>query len=494
MPQYPAGFENLVPQPTPPSQSHVRRNVGIGGTALALLGTAVTVIVSAGHALGFSLSRIQLLAAFSFGLALLVIGAGMLIWLAVGDRLKRLWHWIPVRLRSPIYAPGHREGQSSLTFEGGLEVEFKPAPTAGLGEQPDVAERYQALLAPLGGKLLPGSPRAAVFDHVVRVAQNSKVRVDVVELHAVVENMYQATRLRDAPKDWFEVRPINENGRPRWEVRLEWRAQGLLVRDTEDEAEALKKWLRTLMAEVRELSSQPHPTPEVASETGSPVPSEQSTSNQQLAADLAEQRRLVEEHSAKLEPVIGPRPSAASSPRGTAERLTGPPIPIPPYVVRTRVQSPDVFIAIVNGDAIATYRGQVVEVGGAREDPAVPWSIPWRDGSGLETQIAAPGETRLLRLGTGDGMGDAASYSQSGGIHFALFHLHTVHGGPVTVEPPTKAGLSDFATRDHLFEIQLRIYCDDTGTDFMVRLGFVNEKDATGNIKVSASIADWDNR
>jgi hypothetical protein len=185
-------------------------------------------------------------------------------------------------------------------------------------------------------------------------------------------------------------------------------------------------------------------------------------------------------------------PTQAAARQGTARLHTGPSLPPPDFDIRPQVQSPDVFLAVVNGDQRHRYRAQLLGLAGARDPLATPWNIPWRDDGSSDRALAA-GETQLLVIGTGDGMGNALEKPRPQQLHCGLFHLAQVHGSSITVEP-VSANLSDFAKRSHLFEAQVRVYCDDEASDFSVRLGFLNENDSAGKIRVNATVFDWTER
>jgi len=355
-------------------------------------------------------------------------------------------------------------------------------------------ELYARLLEPFAGDLDPGGPpHAAIFDYVVKMVMNGQLHLDATEVRAVVENMYWAAAPRDPPTDWFEVEAWTGDQRGGWHVHLQARAFGELVRRDEAEARKLQDWLRRLMRDIRDLPQVREFYP-----LGAPIQrlgksaAHGNRSDDRLQAELAAQRDTLRDHMNDLATILSPR-STTTLLHGTASPHTGPPVPIPAYDVVVKLQSPDVFLAVVNGATIRTFRGQVVEVRGARDEPATPWAIAWRDDGSRNTKILTPGETQLLWLGTGDGMGNAAEQPRPEEVHYAVFHLRRVNGSALTVEP-AKASLADFARQDHLFQVRVRIYCDDVGSDFVVRLGFVNEKDATGNIKVNATIGDWDAR
>lgn len=184
---------------------------------------------------------------------------------------------------------------------------------------------------------------------------------------------------------------------------------------------------------------------------------------------------------------LAPAPTALL--QGSAARHTGPSIPVRAYDVSVQLQSPNIFLAIANGDLGHVYHAQVLDFAGAREPLATPWTIPWRDGGPGERNLA-PGETQLLAIATGDGMGNVTKTPRPRELHFALFHLRQLEGAPILAEP-LKANLGDFARQDHLFEMRIRIYCDDQPSDFRCRLGFLNENDAAGNLRVNGTITDW---
>ena len=189
-----------------------------------------------------------------------------------------------------------------------------------------------------------------------------------------------------------------------------------------------------------------------------------------------------------------PQPAAAptAAPTGTAAWLTGPPIPIPAYQVAIRTQPLEVFLAIVNGSVMRTFRGQVVGIKGASNEIAAPWGLTWRDG-GAAPRTLAPKETQLLLIGAGDGMGNTLEKPRPTRLLCGLFRLPMPDGSTAVAEP-VKANLSDFALQDHLFELQVRIFCDGNPSDYLVRLGFLNENAPNGNLSVRASVVDWSAR
>jgi hypothetical protein len=63
-----------------------------------------------------------------------------------------------------------------------------------------------------------------------------------------------------------------------------------------------------------------------------------------------------------------------------------------------------VFLEVTSHGPAADFRVQAVSIDGVVEVLAVPWTIPWRERQ-EETRTLTRGETRLLRIAIGNGMG-----------------------------------------------------------------------------------------
>jgi hypothetical protein len=178
--------------------------------------------------------------------------------------------------------------------------------------------------------------------------------------------------------------------------------------------------------------------------------------------------------------------------KGTQLLHTGPPIPIPNFEVEMRVQNPTVYVAVTNNSAPAPFRAQVIEVRDVRIEPAVPWSVLWREGETYDRALAQ-GETQLLTLGRGDAMGNAldATTRREEGIRIGLFHFRTPDGD-ATVEINGLRRFDDLYRTG--FSIRLRIYYANQGEDYLLRIGFLNAKDPNGTVMVQATVAPWVSR
>ena len=86
-----------MPSPSEAPRGHGRRDRGIAGVALAIIGVALTIAAPSGQALGLALSHQQLLIAFWFGIALLVVGVALLLGLVLGPGIRATWR----RVRPP---------------------------------------------------------------------------------------------------------------------------------------------------------------------------------------------------------------------------------------------------------------------------------------------------------------------------------------------------------------------------------------------------------
>jgi hypothetical protein len=151
-----------------------------------------------------------------------------------------------------------RDGRPPLLLTRYLDIDADLAAGGESSAQTNAVEGTVAtivgrehLLRPLVGEVEPNSHKARVCETVLTIALNREVRLDVAELRAVVEVMYRAAQLRDAPTDWFET--IERGNVPAWEILLPFGAYGRLLRDTEADAVALQGWLRSLVPVVREL-------------------------------------------------------------------------------------------------------------------------------------------------------------------------------------------------------------------------------------------------
>jgi hypothetical protein len=111
------------------------------------------------------------------------------------------------------------------------------------------------MLSAFTGDLDPsdGAPHRAVYAHIVQIALNAQIRIDVTELRTIVDNLYWAIEQRDPPPELFRVEePVAPD---RWPLLLQMSAHGSLVRPNRDEAEILNRWLRNLMMDTRSLPS-----------------------------------------------------------------------------------------------------------------------------------------------------------------------------------------------------------------------------------------------
>jgi hypothetical protein len=177
--------------------------------------------------------------------------------------------------------------------------------------------------------------------------------------------------------------------------------------------------------------------------------------------------------------------------QGTMYLHTGPPTPLPKFELEVRVQSPQVFIAVIAAEPIA-IRAQVLEVQNVRVAPATPWTVPWREGGPDERKLQTV-EAQLLALGRGDGMGNLGKQKRIGArerTKAGLFHFRTADG-EVTAELTGIGSVRDLYGQT-FFRIRLRVYCNDQPEDYAVHVGFANANDESGALMVKATLAPWE--